>query len=84
MFRSTKWYHNLKYVLAHIQTIFIKDFNIKIYTDQAGINNIPEDRDLVYMTDELSNEKYINKKDDIEFKINTALTTEECEQKLVT
>lgn len=83
LFRSTKYYTNLKYMLAHISTIFIKDFKVTIGTDQAGINNIPEGRDLIYMTNEIEDEKYIQKKDDITFKLNTALTTEECQEKLV-
>lgn len=79
--RHTAWYHNIKYVLAHIQTVFIKDFGIKIVSDQGGMTGSDQDKDLVYMTDEVSPDKYINKLDDIEFRISTALTTQECREK---
>lgn len=79
-FRSTKWYQNLKYVLACTSAIWIKDFEIKIYTDNGKINVDNADNDLVYFSDE-TNARYINIKDDIEFNISTALTSEECLQK---
>lgn len=73
-FRHTKWYTNTKSILSHCSNIFIKDFECKIYTDNAGYQNSGEN-DLIYVSDETK--QYIKKKDDIEFKINTALTSEE-------
>ena len=78
-FRSTKWYSDTYDVLANISHIMIKDFKVEIYSDNALINNIPGDKDLIYQTEELTD--YVEKKDDIEFAIATALTTAECEEK---
>ena len=78
-FRSTSWYSDSYDVLANISHIMLKDFKVEIYSDNAQINNIPGDKDLIYQTEELTD--YVEKKDDIEFKIATALTTAECEQK---
>lgn len=47
---------------------------MKIYNDNGLINNT-EDKDLVYMSAE--NDDFTNKKDDIEFKIYSALTQQE-------
>jgi hypothetical protein len=60
----------------------IKDFTVEIYSDNNLINNITGDNDLVYKTEELTD--YVEKKDDIEFVISTALTTEECVEKGIT
>lgn len=76
-FRSTKWTENSVPLLAHVSNIFIKSFEIKIYSDNGLINNT-EDNDLVYMSD--TRENFINRKDDIEFEINSALTADECRQ----
>lgn len=77
-FRHTKWYENTKFVLSHVENIIIKDFECKIYSDQAGNEN-DEDNDLVYMSNET--DKFVNKKDDIEFKFITQLSSAECVQK---
>jgi hypothetical protein len=74
--RHTSWEHESKSVLAAINQIMIKDFEVEIYSDNAQINNIPDDKDLIYYTEE--NLDYIEKKDDLEFALTTALTTEEC------
>lgn len=77
-FRHTKWYNNTKFVLAHLENIIIKDFECKIYSDQAG-NDSNEDNDLIYMSNET--DKFVNKKDDTEFKFITQLNSAECVQK---
>lgn len=77
-FRHTKWYNNTKFVLAHLENIIIKDFECKIYSDQAG-NDSNEDNDLIYMSNET--DKFVNKKDDTEFKFITQLSSAECVQK---
>lgn len=77
-FRHTKWYQDTKYILSHTQNIIIKDFECKVFSD-SGKNNITQDNDLVYVSDEI--DKYVNKKDDIEFKFITQLTSEECFEK---
>ena len=77
--KKTSWSDNYKQVLGHINQIMISDFEIKVYSDNAAINNTPEDQDLVYMSDVTDN-SFINKKDDIDFSICTALTTAECSE----
>ena len=73
-FRHTKWYDNTKNILENCASIMIKEFECKIVSDNAGYQN-SGDKDLVYCSDENPYAKNI--KDDIEFKINTALTSEE-------
>ena len=75
MFRHTKYYDNWKNVLSYISSIWIKDFNIKIISDNNGYDVSSHAKDLVYISDEA--DKYIKKKDDITFKINTMPTTNE-------
>lgn len=77
-FRHTKWYDNTKFVLSHVENIIIKDFECKVYSDQ-GLNESDEDNDLIYMSNET--DKFVNKKDDTEFKFITQLSSAECVQK---
>ena len=77
-FRHTKYYETARFVLAHTENIIIKDFECKIYTDNGG-NDITDDNDIIYMSDETH--RYINKKDDIDFKFVTQLTSRECAEK---
>lgn len=77
-FRSEKFYDNDKYVLSEVKNIVIKDFEAKFYSDNGGYT-YNTGQDLIYMS--IENDQYINKKTDIEFKINSALTSEECKQK---
>lgn len=72
--RHTKWTENLYSILAHTSTIYIKNFEAKIYSDNSGYS-VQDDKDLVYVSDETK--EYLKKKDDITFKINTALTSAE-------
>lgn len=76
-FRRTKWYENSVPLMAHVSSIFLKSFEIKIFSDNGLINNT-DDNDLVYMSD--TREDFKNRKDDIEFRISSALTSEECRQ----
>lgn len=76
--RHTKWYQNDKFVLAHLENIILKDFECKIYSDGAG-TEVNNDKDLIYMSAETDN--FINKKDDIEFKYITQLSSAECLEK---
>lgn len=75
-FRHTKWKTNTKFILSHLENIIIKDFECKIYTDNGGNDQLNDDNDLIYLSTE--NEQFINKKDDIEFKLITQLSSEEC------
>lgn len=75
-FRHTKWKTNTKFILSHLENIIIKDFECKIYTDNGGNDQLNDDNDLIYLSTE--NEQFINKKDNIEFKLITQLSSEEC------
>lgn len=75
MFRHTKYYNNWKNLWSWVSSIWIKDFNIKIISDNKGFDNSTKAQDLCYISDEA--EGYIKKRDDITFKINTMPTTDE-------
>lgn len=77
--RHTKYYSNTKFILSHLENIIIKDFECKIYTDNGGNDQLNADNDLIYLSTE--NEQFINKKDDIDFKFVTQLSSEECFKK---
>ena len=62
-------------LLVHTENIIVKGFEVKVYSDNGMVNNT-DDSDLVYMSD--TAEDFINEKDDITFKLNSALTTDEC------
>ena len=76
--RHTQWNSNTRSILAHTESIIIKDFECKITTDN-GLNETFGDADLIYMSDET--DEYITKKDDIDFHWITQLTSQECREK---
>ena len=73
-FRHTKWNSTSVPLLAHVSNILLEKFEVKIYSDNGLVNNTG-DSDIVYISD--TKETYVNKKDDLEMKISSALTTEE-------
>ena len=73
-FRHQHWTEHAVPLLSHVSSIYVKDFEVKIYSDNGKLDN-SGDNDLVYLSD--TQENFLNKKDDIEFKINSALTSEE-------
>ena len=77
-FRHTQWTSTQYYVLSQCDSLIIKDFKVSLKTDAAGYNTDFQnnDKDLVYMSNET--DAYVNKKDDINFKIITQPSTEEC------
>lgn len=75
-FRHTKWNSSSVPLLAHVSSILIKSFEVKVYSDNGLISNGNDDNDIIYMSD--TKETFVNKKDDLEFKINSALTATEC------
>lgn len=77
-FRHTKWSSSSVPLLAHVSSILIKSFEAKVYSDNGLISNGNDDNDIIYMSD--TKETFVNKKDDLEFKINSALTATECAQ----
>jgi hypothetical protein len=64
-------YYNL---WANTSAIWIKNFDIKFDNDNVSSESI-EKKDLLYMSDETHS--YLKKKDDIEFYLNTQLTSNE-------
>lgn len=80
-FRHTKWETNSVPLLAHVSSIFVKDFKVEIYSDNGLVNN-SSDKDIVYLSN--TDETYVNKKDDLEFKFNSSLTSTERQQLGVT
>lgn len=77
-FRHTKWSSSSVPLLAHVSSILIKSFEVKVYSDNGLISNGNDHNDIIYMSD--TKETFVNKKDDLEFKINSALTATECAQ----
>ncbi len=77
-FRHTKWSSSTVPLLAHVSSIMLKSFEVKVYSDNGLISNGNNDNDIIYMSD--TKETFVNKKDDLEFKINSVLTAEECAQ----
>lgn len=81
--RNKNWWEYIfntsstKSILNYVSSIMIKDFECKIYSDNNGYAN-DSDNDLIYLSDE--QHQYIKVKDDIEMKINTALSSEEAYQ----
>ncbi len=76
--RHTSWSSTSVPLLAHTSSILVKELEVKVTSDNGKVGSGSDDKDIVYMSD--TKETYVNKKDDIEFKITTALTTDECKQ----
>lgn len=74
--RHTKWSTNSVPLMAHVSSIIVKDFEVTVASDNGGLSSGSNDTDLVYMSD--TAEDFVNKKDDIDFKISSALTLDEC------
>ncbi len=64
-------------MLSHVSNIQLKDLSISLVSDNAGLEPL-SDSDLVYMSD--TDERYVNRKDDITFRIVSALTAGEREE----
>lgn len=75
MFRSTKWTDTSHSILDNCSAIYISDFKIGVYSDNGKVTN-GDDKDLTYMSDEDAAYKNVQECDD--FKINSALTSDEC------
>lgn len=73
-FRHTTYTANSVSIMPHVGQIWIKNFDVKLVSDH-GKQNIGNNDDIVYCSDE--QDRFIKKKDDIDFKITTALTVDE-------
>lgn len=77
-FRHTKWTENDVALMARVSAIVIKSFEVKLYSDSGMLDNGQTDNDVIYMSD--TKETFTNKKDDLEFKISSDLTLDECKK----
>lgn len=75
LFRHTSWESESVNILSHVSAIWIKDFSVKLISDNGGKDVKEQSKDLIYLSDETHN--YIKKKDDIEFKLVTMPTAQE-------
>lgn len=75
LFRSTKYYDNWRNVWSHVSSIWIKDFAIKVISDNKGSDVPGQKSDLVYMSNMVQG--VIKERKDEEFDIVTMPTTEE-------
>ena len=66
-------YEGTQNLWAACSALWVKDFSLKFESNSASDNS--ESKDLVYMSDE--SQSFTKKKDDIEFDLNTQLTTTE-------
>ena len=80
-FRHTKWGSTSVPLLSHVSSIVLEEFDMKVYSNNGLVNNAGES-DIVYMSD--TKETFVNKKDDLEFRISSALTSAECRELGVT
>lgn len=74
LFRSTKYYDNWKNVWSHVSSIWIKDFEIGIISDNGGSDVPSKKKDIVYISDQ--SHGTLHTKDE-EFDICTMPTTQE-------
>lgn len=76
-FRHTSFSYDMnRFILAHTENVIIKDFQCKIYSDNGHYTGNEDDNEIIYSSAESN--AFIDKKDDIEFKISTQLSSEDC------
>ena len=74
--RHTKWYQDSVLLLQEINSIMLKEFKIEVVSDNGKIGAVSDEKDIVYKSD--TGESFVNRKDDLEFRFTTALTSKEC------
>lgn len=77
-FRHTKWTTTTVPLMAHVSSVIIKDIGIKIYSDNGLYDQGAESNDIIYLSDTAGG--FANKKDDVSFRLTSALTTAECQK----
>ena len=75
LFRSTKYSDNYYNLWSYVSSIWIKDFEIGVISNNLGSDVTGTEQDVVYISNEATD--VIEKKDDIEFKVCTKPTTQE-------
>lgn len=76
--RHTSWSNDSVALLSKTSSIMMKDFKMEVVSDNGKIGAVSDNKDIMYISD--TKETYVNKKDDLEMKITTALTSKECSQ----
>lgn len=74
--RHTKWSQDSHLLLQEINSIMLKEFKIEVVSDNGKIGAVSDEKDIVYKSD--TGESFVNRKDDLEFRITTALASKEC------
>lgn len=74
--RHTKWSQDSHLLLQEINSIMLKEFKVEVISDNGKIGAVSDEKDIVYKSD--TGESFVNRKDDLEFRITTALTSKEC------
>lgn len=74
--RHTKWSQDSHLLLQEINSIMLKEFKIEVVSDNGKIGAVSDEKDIVYKSD--TGESFVNRKDDLEFRFTTALTSKEC------
>ena len=74
--RHTQWYQDSHLLLQEINSIMLKEFKIEVVSDNGKIGAVSDEKDIVYKSD--TGESFVNRKDDLEFRFTTALTSKEC------
>ena len=76
--RHTKWYQDSHLLLQEINSIMLKEFKIEVVSDNGKIGAVSDEKDIVYKSD--TGESFVNRKDDLEIRFTTALTSKECKE----
>lgn len=76
-FRKEKWTATTVPILSRVSSIMVKDLKIELHSDN-GMAGADTDSAHTFMSD--TDEDFVNKKDDLEMRIHSALTTSECEE----
>lgn len=74
--RHTKWFQDSHLLLQEINSIMLKEFKVEVISDNGKIGAVSDEKDIVYKSD--TGESFVNRKDNLEFRITTALTSKEC------
>ena len=76
-FKHTSFSYDMnRFILAHTENVIIKEFECNIYSDNGLYSGQDDDdNEIIYKSAE--SDAFIEKKDDIEFKISTQLTSKQ-------
>lgn len=74
--RHTKWSQDSHLLLQEINSIMLKEFKVEVISDNGKIGAVSDEKDIVYKSD--TGESFVNRKDNLEFRFTTALTSKEC------